>query len=75
MCTNYVQTKFGSPDDGMHIMELSQGNTPTAIVNEIAEVKEKRESRRLNVNICRRCFYLKRTLRGNSTDIKTMKPH
>jgi hypothetical protein len=41
--THYVQTKFASPDGGMHIMESSQGNTPTAMVNEIAVVKEKRE--------------------------------
>jgi hypothetical protein len=37
--TNYVQTKFGSPDGGMHITESSQGNTPTAMVNEIAVIK------------------------------------
>ena len=44
--THYIQTKFGSPDGGMHIMESSQGNTPTATVNEIAVVKEKREGDR-----------------------------
>jgi hypothetical protein len=37
--THYVQTKLASPDGGMHIMESSQGNTPTAMVNEIAVVK------------------------------------
>ena len=76
--TNYVQTKFGSPDGGMNITESSQGNTPTAMVNEIAVVKGGREREREgggNINICRRCVYPEGTQRGNSRNSKTMKPH
>jgi hypothetical protein len=72
--TNYVQTKSGSPDGVMHIMESSQGNTPTAMVNEIAVVKGEGERER-NINICRRCVYREGTQRGNSRNSKTMKPH
>ena len=74
--THYIQTKFGSPDGRMHIMESSQGSTPTAVVNEIAVLKEKRErdTHREKKDQTRKHYHLQTTcLSGGNTKRKFKK--